>query len=86
MRLRVNPTLMRGTLMRLVGHFALLLIVPVFALNLIFFSPNVLPQVVGAGLIGASIGFTLWLIGTTFDLACVGIRLLLLSLLLALRP
>ena len=67
------------------AHFALLLMVPVFLVNLAFFSPSVLPQVVGAGLIGATIGLTLWLVGTVFDLACVGLRFLCLSLLLPLR-
>jgi hypothetical protein len=67
---------MRATFVALTMRLALMLASAAFILSALTFSPAVFANVVGAGLIGGTIGATFWLIGTAFDLAVVCLKAL----------
>jgi ABC-type antimicrobial peptide transport system permease subunit len=60
-------------------HFGLLVGVPVVVLTAVTHHPMAIDYTIGAMLLGAGVGFTVWLFGTAFDLAVLGLKSLLLD-------
>lgn len=76
MRLLINPSRMRATFVFMTMRLALLFASTAFVLSALTLSPAVLPNVAGAGLMGWTIGATLWSIGTLSDLFILSFKAL----------
>jgi hypothetical protein len=67
---------MRATFVALTMRLALIAASIAFGLSALTLSSSVLPNVIGAGLMGATIGATLWAICVLFDLAVLSLKAL----------